>query len=49
MVAFGPVLLRRDVERYRGDGEIGLGVLAEPIGIAYADGRLYVSDAEGNR
>ena len=49
VAAFGPVLLRRDVEHYRWDGAVGAGMLAEPIGIAYADGRLFVSDASKNR
>ena len=37
-VAFGPGLLRRDVERYEWDRAIGEGVLTDPIGIAYGDG-----------
>ena len=47
-VAFGPGLLRRDVERYQWDRAIGEGVLTDPIGIAYADGRLFVTDAAAN-
>ena len=47
-VAFGPGLLRRDVERYEWDRTIGEGVLTDPIGIAYADGRLFVTDAAAN-
>ena len=47
-VAFGPGLLRRDVERYEWDRAIGEGMLTDPIGIAYADGRLFVTDAAAN-
>ena len=47
-VAFGPGLLRRDVVRYEWDGAMGEGVLTDPIGIAYADGRLFVTDAAEN-
>ena len=47
-VAFGPGLLRRDVERYEWDRAIGEGMLTDPIGIAYADGRLFVTEAAAN-
>ncbi len=47
-VAFGPGLLRRDVERYEWDRTIGEGALTDPIGIAYGDGRLFVTDAAEN-
>ena len=49
LAAFGPVLLRRDVVHYEWGSAIGVGVLGEPIGIAYANGRLFVSDASNNR
>ncbi len=48
-VVFGPLLLRSNAVRYGGVGAIGEGVLTEPIGIAYSDGRLFVSDAAQNR
>ncbi len=44
-VAFGPVLLRRDRVHFRWAGAIGQGVLDAPIGVAYAHGRVYVTDA----
>ena len=49
VVVFGPLLFRRDRVHYRWGGAIGQGVLAEPIGVAYANGRLYVADAGANR
>ncbi len=48
-VALGPALMRRDTLTFSWEGELGVGVLREPIGIAYRDGRLYASDAGNNR
>ncbi len=48
-IVLGPVLLRRDRVQYRWGGAIGAGVLEEPIGVAYANGRLYVTDAGSGR
>jgi len=48
-VAVGPGLTRRDALTYDWGGELGVGLLREPIGIAYRDARLYVSDAGNNR
>ncbi len=48
-IALGPAMLRRDVLRFEVRGTLGTGTLLEPIGVAYADGRLYVSDAGHNR
>lgn len=48
-VVFGPVPLRRDRARFRWAGAIGRGVLETPIGVVYANGRLYVTDAGANR
>lgn len=49
IVALGPSLIRTDSVRYRFAGVIGDDILEGPIGIAYAAGRLYVSDAVRNR
>jgi DNA-binding beta-propeller fold protein YncE len=46
---FAPALARRDTAHYRWAGTFGEGVLGEPIGIAYAAGRLFVTDASNNR
>jgi DNA-binding beta-propeller fold protein YncE len=48
-VVFGPALLRSDSVRYGPRAEIGAGALEGPIGVAYRNGRLYVSDAPQNR
>lgn len=48
-VVFGPVLLRRDRVHFRWAGAIGRGVLHTPLSVAYANGRLYVTDAGANR
>ncbi len=48
-VAFGPVLFRRDRLHLRWAGAVGQGVLDTPIGVAYANGHLYVTDAGADR
>ncbi len=48
-VVFAPALARRDTAHYRWADTFGEGVLGEPIGIAYAAGRLFVTDASNNR
>lgn len=48
-VVFGPVLFRRDRVHFRWAGAIGRDMLESPIGVAYANGRLYVTDAGANR
>ena len=45
LLLFGSGLLRRDAIHYEWAGAIGAGVLQEPIGLAVAAGRVYVSDA----
>lgn len=49
LIAFVPTALRRDAIVYRWAGAFGEEDLAEPIGIAYRDGRLYVTDAARSR
>ncbi|MBI4501667.1 MAG: hypothetical protein HY700_10950 [Gemmatimonadetes bacterium] len=44
-VVFLPALLRRERVSYAWAGAIGTGVLQQPIGVVYANGRLYVTDA----
>jgi DNA-binding beta-propeller fold protein YncE len=48
-VVLGPVLLRRDRVHFRWAGAIGRDVLETPLGVTYANGRLYVTDAGANR
>ncbi len=48
-VALGPLPFRRDVLRYRWAGAFGTEILDQPIGIAYRNGRLFVTDATRNR
>jgi|GEM_PF-1927875 DNA-binding beta-propeller fold protein YncE len=48
-VAFGPPLFRRDRVRFRWAGGMGRGVLGAPLGVAYGNGRLYVTDAGADR
>lgn len=45
----GPALLRTDSVHFRWAGAIGSDVLLQPIGVAYRDGLLYVSDAGHDR
>lgn len=49
LIVFGPTALRRDVVEHRWAGAFGEDDLAEPIGVAYRAGRLYVTDAARNR
>ena len=49
VVAVGPALLRRGRLHFRWAGAVGQGVLNAPIGVAYANGRLYVTDAGADR
>lgn len=44
-----PAFLRSDVVGYERVASLGTDVLLEPIGVAYLDGRLYVTDAARNR
>jgi DNA-binding beta-propeller fold protein YncE len=48
-VVLGPPLFRSDQARYRWAGAIGEGLLKAPIGAAYHNGRLYVTDAGAGR
>jgi DNA-binding beta-propeller fold protein YncE len=48
-VALAPALLRRDRVRFRWAGGMGRGVLEAPLGVAYGNGRLYVTDAGADR
>ncbi len=48
-ITVGPAFLRRDVVRYHWAGTVGDTILAEPIGVAYANGHLLVTDAAQNR
>lgn len=48
-VVFAPLLFRRDRVHFRWAGAFGRGVLDTPIGVAYANARLYVTDARANR
>lgn len=47
-LVLGPTLLRTETVRYQWAGEMGRGVLQEPIGVALLGERVYVTDAAQN-